>query len=70
MIEVETIPFSSVEIEVYNDTAISFFKLQGGLKLWFESEKMSLKIKLDCLRTNNSFFFLLGDKQNFKVGGI
>ena len=27
---------------------------------------MSLKIKLNCLRTNNSFFSLLEDKQNFK----
>ena len=33
--------------------------------------KMSLKIfKLICLRTNNSFFSLLGDKQNIKFGGI
>ena len=26
--------------------------------------------KLICLRTNNSFFSLLGDKQNVKFGGI
>ena len=26
--------------------------------------------KLSCLRTNNSFSSLLGDKQNFKFGGI
>ena len=29
---------------------------------------MSLKIKLNCLRTNNSFLSLLEDKQNFKFG--
>ena len=33
--------------------------------------KMSLKIfKLIYLRTNNSLFSLLGDKQNVKFGGI
>ena len=30
---------------------------------------MSLKFKLYCLRTNNSFFSLLGDKKNFKFEG-
>ena len=35
-----------------------------------ENRKMSLKIKLNCLRANNIFFSLLGDKQNFKFGGI
>ena len=31
---------------------------------------MSLKIKLNCLRTNKIFFSLLGEKQNLKFGGI
>ena len=35
-----------------------------------ENKKMSLKIKLNCLRTNNIFLSLLGDKQNFKFEGI
>ena len=30
---------------------------------------MSFKIKLNFLRTNKSFFFLLGDKQKFYVWG-
>ena len=30
---------------------------------------MSCKIKFNCLRTNKSFFYLLGDEQNFKFGG-
>ena len=30
-----------------------------------QNRKMSF-----CLRTNKSFFFLLGDKQNFKFGGV
>ena len=35
------------------------------------NKKNVLKIfKLICLRTDNSFFSLLGDKQNFKFGGI
>ena len=47
-------------------------RLEGGMRknvVWIR--KMSLKIfKLICLRTNNSFFSLLGDKQNIKFGGI
>ena len=35
-----------------------------------ENRKMSLKIKVNCLRTNKIFFSLLEDKQNFKYGGI
>ena len=31
---------------------------------------MSLKVKLNYLRTNKIFFSLLRDKQNFKFGGI
>ena len=31
---------------------------------------MSLKIKLDCLKTNKILFSLLGNKQNFKFVGI
>ena len=37
------------------------------------NQKKVLKIfffKLICLRTNNSFISFLGDKQNFKLGGI
>ena len=33
-------------------------------------EKCPSKLKLNCLRTNKVFFSLLGDKQNFKFGGI
>ena len=48
-------------------------RLEGGMRktvVWIR-KKMSLKIfKLICLRTNNSFFSLLGDKQNVKFGGI
>ena len=47
-------------------------RLEGGMRktvVWIR--KMSFKFfKLICLRTNNSFFFLLGDKQNIKFGGI
>ena len=47
-------------------------RLEGGMRktvVWIR--KMSLKnFKLICLRTNNSFFSLLGDKQNVKFGGI
>ena len=31
---------------------------------------MSLKIKLNCLRTKKILFPLLGDKKNFKFGGF
>ena len=31
---------------------------------------MSFKIKFNCLRRNKSFFSLIRDKQNFKLGGI
>ena len=47
--------------------------LEGGMRktvVWIR-KKMSLKFfKLICLRTNNSFCSLLGDKQNVKFGGI
>ena len=48
------------------------FRLEGGMRktvVWII--KMSLKFfKLIGLITNNSFFSLLGDKQNIKFGGI
>ena len=40
-------------------------------KMYNAKQKNVLKNeKLNCLRTNKIFFSLLGDKQNFKFGGI
>ena len=40
-------------------------------KMSSAKQKNALKNKkLNCLRTNKIFFSLLGDKKNFKFGGI